>query len=441
MRRHQARSSRRLAAPHSGLAQLLALFALLAVFACDRVTPVAPVGSTITLSINPTRIAAQGESAVVTAIVRKEDGTPVNPGTQVNFSTSLGTLDPEVAFTDETGVARANLTGDGRIGMAMVSATTGAAALISVEVQVGSLAASITLTASKTDISKSPPPEGDEIRLLALVRDDTGAPLGGVTVNFQTGTGSLGSGGAAIVTNELGEARDTLLITRNNLLVLAEPFFQVFAQTAIEGGSLIEDFVDIFISDVPVTLSFQPTPTSVFETGGAIDLAAQVGDNLGEPLPGVLVSFFTAVGQLEFGVPRETNASGRAEDRLTATASQLAALGSTNFEVRAEAAGFGGNVLVESFTIQVVSVFTPVASFTAVPRPAPDNLIVDFTFTGSCACTLGFAWDFNGEATSTERNPTHPFATNGLKTITLVVTNLDAPDPKPTATATTTLNL
>ena len=77
---------------------LLTLFALLSVLACDRVTPVAPVGSTITISINPSRIDAEGESAVITIIVRKEDGTPVNPGTQVNISTTLGTVDPEVAF-------------------------------------------------------------------------------------------------------------------------------------------------------------------------------------------------------------------------------------------------------------------------------------------------------------------------------------------------------
>ena len=106
---------------------LLALLTLLSVFACDQVTPVAPVGSTITISVNPSRIDAQGEAALVTVIVRKEDGTPVNPGTQVNISTTLGTLDPEVAFTDETGVAKSELSGDGRIGLATVSATTGAA--------------------------------------------------------------------------------------------------------------------------------------------------------------------------------------------------------------------------------------------------------------------------------------------------------------------------
>ena len=202
---------------------LLTLFTVLAVFACDKVTPVAPVGSTITISVNPSRIDAEGESATITIIVRKEDGTPVNPGTQVNVSTTLGTVDPEVAFTDETGVAKSVLTGDGRIGMATVSATTGAAALVSVDVQVGSVAASITLTATPSNVPKDP--QGDEgvIELLALIRDDTGAPLGGGVVNFAAETGTLASRGGPVVTNDFGEATDMLTRLAQRRLDPARP--------------------------------------------------------------------------------------------------------------------------------------------------------------------------------------------------------------------------
>ena len=49
-------------------------------------------------------------------------------------------------------------------------------------------------------------PVGDErlIQLLALIRDDTGAPLGGGFVNFAAEIGGLESQGASVVTNEVG---------------------------------------------------------------------------------------------------------------------------------------------------------------------------------------------------------------------------------------------
>ena len=149
------------------------------------------------------------------------------------------------------------------------------------------------------------------------------------------------------------------------------------------------------------------------------------------------MNFFTAVGVLDSGgVPQATNASGRAEDRLTLSEAELDSLGARNFQVRAEVAGFGGQVLEETFTIQVVS-DVPVAAFNS--RVRADNRTVDFTFTGNCACTLEYAWDFAGAGTSTEENPTFTFPTSGDKVVTLVVTSLQNPTLTGTATATITL--
>ena len=111
--------------------------------ACDKASPVAPAGTTITLSVNPTRIDITGD-ATVTAIVRRENGSPVNPGTIVNFSTSLGQLDPPDTPTNDTGTAEPRLSGAGQIGVATVTATTGAAAPATAELQIGSLASSMT---------------------------------------------------------------------------------------------------------------------------------------------------------------------------------------------------------------------------------------------------------------------------------------------------------
>jgi hypothetical protein len=383
-------------------AQLLALFALLAVFACDRVTPVAPVGSTITLSINPSRIDAEGESAIVTIIVRKEDGTPVNPGTQVSVSTTLGALDPETTFTDETGTAKSTLTGDGRIGMATVSATTGAAALVSVDVQIGSVAASITLTATPSNVPKDPEGEEGVIELLALIRDDTGAPLGGGVVNFFAETGVLASRGGPIVTSDLGEATDTLTVTRNDVSTLFDPFFLVSAETAIEGGSLILDELEIDIRGVPATLTLQASPATIPEAGtveGPLILTALVRDNLGDPLVNVGVNFITEAGRLASeGRLVSTDADGRAVDTLTATKSQLDTIPTNIFNVTAETAGLGGSILEDSFQIRIEN-SEPISAIECVITDSGGaGGEVDCTFTGRSIC---FGPDFPGFPTTT----------------------------------------
>jgi len=412
-------------------AQLLALFTLLAVFACDRVTPVAPVGSTITLSINPSRIDAEGESAVITIIVRKEDGTPVNPGTQVSVSTTLGGLDPETTFTDETGTAKSMLTGDGRIGMATVSATTGAAALVSVDVQIGSVAASITLTATPSNVPKDPQNTEGLIELLALIRDDTGAPLGGGVVNFAAETGVLESRGGPVVTNDLGEATDTLTVTRNDVSTLFEPFFLVSAETAIAGGSLILDELEIDIRGVPATLTLQVTPASVLEAGTLatpLRLTALVRDNLGDPLEGVGVNFLAEAGTLASeGRLIDTDADGRAVDSLSATQAQLELIPGQVFTVRAETAGLGGSLLEDSFQVRIDN-SEPIATFQCVvDDPTGVGGEVTCTFTGRSICVEP---DFPGVQTvylwSSAQAPTLPAippVANGNPTAKYLLTN------------------
>ena len=60
----------------------------------------------------------------------------------------------------------------------------------------------MTLQASPTTIQAN----GGQIDLLAVVRDDTGQPLPGATVNFTTQLGTLDSGGGLVATNSGGEA-------------------------------------------------------------------------------------------------------------------------------------------------------------------------------------------------------------------------------------------
>jgi len=234
--------------------------ALLAVgTACDSVDPVAPEGSVLTISVSPTFIQLQG-SATVTVIARESNGQPVNRGSEVFFSTTLGTID-QMARTDDDGVAIATLRGDGRAGTATITATSGAAsAAISDPIQIGAFAALISLQVTPTIVLE----DGAELDLLALVRDDTGVLLGNAVVNFGTEFGILGSGGAGIVTNPRGEARDTLLVSAADVVAAGNSFL-VTATTAGEGGVEVSATFSVAVTRLEPIASFAftlPTPPS-----------------------------------------------------------------------------------------------------------------------------------------------------------------------------------
>ena len=78
----------------SALAIVLAM--LLA--ACDKVPLIAPSGSAITLSANSTTVPTNG-TVGLTAFVIESGGTPVQNGTSVRFTTTLGTITPSDAQT------------------------------------------------------------------------------------------------------------------------------------------------------------------------------------------------------------------------------------------------------------------------------------------------------------------------------------------------------
>lgn len=195
---------------------------------CDKASPVAPAGTTLSISASPSQIAASGEVSTIRVTAIRPNGTPAFPGTQVRLDTSLGVVTPLIE-TDAQGVALGELRGDGRIGMATVSARTGATEAVTVEVEIGKFAESISLQASPTQVSEA----GGSISLLALVRDDQGSPLAGAQVNFESEVGTLRSRGALITTDASGQARDTLVVTADDTRAFNAPSFTV---RAVVGG-------------------------------------------------------------------------------------------------------------------------------------------------------------------------------------------------------------
>ena len=104
--------------------KLLLLLLALGTVTCAGALLTAPPGSTITLTANPDAIPANGGVSVITAFVMEQVGTTVPDGTNVQFFTTLGRMDPPVGKTKD-GVARVNLISDARSGTAAVTGVSG----------------------------------------------------------------------------------------------------------------------------------------------------------------------------------------------------------------------------------------------------------------------------------------------------------------------------
>jgi hypothetical protein len=217
----------------------------LALNSCDEGTPVAPEGTILRISANPTRIAKTGTSNITLQALRST-GNPVNPGTEIRLATNIGQIEP-VVYTDDDGVARGTLRGDGRVGVATISAYSGGIDPVETEVEVGARAAAITLSVDPTNI----PETGGSVDLLALVRDDEGQPLPGATVNFRTEAGSLRSNGRFITTNSRGQATDILDISAADVQSQPDRRITVTVESGGESG-VVSDTADIVIQGPPV---------------------------------------------------------------------------------------------------------------------------------------------------------------------------------------------
>jgi hypothetical protein len=212
--------------------------------ACDSANPVAPSGTSLSITANPSRIDANG-TAQIRVIARKPNGNPVNPGTLITMATTLGNIPGNVP-TDDLGEAIATLRGTGQEGMATVSASTGSSETVTVDVQIGLGAGNISLNANPSSV----PETGGTVELLAIVRDEQGQPLANAAVNFLTTVGQLASGGRVVLTASDGSASDTLTVTASDVDTLGGDTFPVSAEVGSSGALLTADAI-VFIQRLP----------------------------------------------------------------------------------------------------------------------------------------------------------------------------------------------
>jgi hypothetical protein len=191
----------------------VALTALAAGAACDKVPLLAPTNSTISLQASTTVVPTNGTTQVI-AVVIESAGTPVHNGTVVTFTSSLGNIEPREARTTN-GQAIATFSSGGQSGTAKIGAFSGGAKAEEVEILVGAAAAgAVSVRATPAIV----PSTGGTTEIVATVVDTGGSPLRGAPVTFSTTFGSLSQGTSLSDVN--GEAR-TQLTTNTEARVTA----------------------------------------------------------------------------------------------------------------------------------------------------------------------------------------------------------------------------
>jgi hypothetical protein len=185
-------------------AALLAVAIPLGVVSCDKVPLLAPTGTVITLlassetaplnssidiiatAIENGQASSGGGTTAAAPTTRTGAGTPVQNGTVITFTTTIGRIEPSDART-HNGQVTVKLITSGQSGTATVTAYSGGAST-NVQVRVGAAAVDhVLLTASPQTLG----PSGGNATISARVEDVSGAGVAGVSVTFTADAGSL----------------------------------------------------------------------------------------------------------------------------------------------------------------------------------------------------------------------------------------------------------
>jgi PKD repeat protein len=206
----------------------LGALVMIAATSCDKVPLLAPTNSTVTIDAE-SRVVPTGGSTSVTAMVIESSGTPVQNGTTVRFTTTLGRVDPVEAQTrnglatttffagNDSGVAEVRATSGGAGGGTTTTPSTGngngttpptttSSTSNVVQIAVGSGAVdTVTVRANPSTVSTG---AGGTVNVIATVVGTGGRLLVGIPVSFSASRGTLSS--TTATTDAQGEARVTL---------------------------------------------------------------------------------------------------------------------------------------------------------------------------------------------------------------------------------------
>jgi adhesin/invasin len=286
-------------------ALVLLAAAALAAGSCDKVPLTAPSNATIRLFAN-TPIVPLGGSAQITATVLQSGGVTVHNGTVVSFTTSLGTIEPVDAPTQD-GKCTVTFRAGSQSGTATINAYSGAASTAGgttagggtggttggttapaagsgVTLLVGAAAAaSVNVTASPGTV----PGAGGTSTITATVFDANNNLLPGVLVSFSTDVGSVSP--ASSTSDQTGQASTTLSTYQTAT---------VTAVAATSGANQIKGTAKVAVNPPPtVTIAAPVTaPTVGIPTNFTVTVAPAAG---GAPITRATITFVTSRNVVE----------------------------------------------------------------------------------------------------------------------------------------------
>ena len=415
-------------------ATVSALVIVLAMFvgACDKVPLLAPGGSAITLSANSSTVPTNG-TVGLTAFVIESSGTPVQNGTTVRFTTTLGTVTPSEAQTTN-GVAVATFNAGGNSGIATIHALSGGAgggsgttsggtgstttttstATNVVTITVGVAAVkTITVNASPTSVG----PNGGSVAVTASVLDPNGGSLTGIPVTFSADHGGVDPGVA--ITDASGQAT-TMLTTSAETKVTA-------SAGAASGTATVtlRAAPGVTIKCTPPTANGTCAAVPASDATNTVTVTFEVAKGSGSSvLRDVTINFgdgtSQGLGTLSGGAATVGHSYSGSSNGTTATYSAVVTATDVDNE--------------RSTTSTIVNV-TPRSALTIDLAATQGTSVsgqgqtVSFTATVAGGVAQSFAWDFDGDgtvdATTSSNKTTRVYTANGRYTATVTVQTTD----------------
>lgn len=210
-----------------GVVLLLCVAIPLGVVSCDKVPLLAPTGTVITLIPTSNTLSLNSQIDIVATVIengaaagsgtgtttRSGAGTPVQNGTVITFTTTIGQIQPAEART-HNGQVTVKLVSSSASGTARVTAFSGGASS-SIDVKVGATGAErILVSAAPATL----PSSGGTSTITAVVADIGGAGLANIPVTFQTTAGTVSP---ATATSDPNGVATTTLTTAATATVTA----------------------------------------------------------------------------------------------------------------------------------------------------------------------------------------------------------------------------
>ena len=407
--------------PPTSLAVALGAITILSfALACDKVPLLAPTGSVISLFATSNTVPLNSEIEIVANVIENGvtsggtttpgtpgtttttttaagAGTPVQNGTLVSFTTTIGRIEPSEARTNN-GTVRVRFISGGQSGTATITAFSGGASGKLENLKVGSAGVERVL------ISASPQtlgPSGGTSTITARVEDTSGTGLSGIPVTFSTDAGSLSS--SSVTTDSAGNASTTLTTSRQSKVTA-----NVIGKTA-----------EVTIALNPrtgITLAGPTTPVSA-----GVPITFTVGVGTAANIRDVIVDFGD-------GDRRSLGAiSGPTTIQHTYNEAGTFAVSATAIE----ASGFSETV---STAVTILPGQPPAVIITASNNnpSVGETVIFTATVSGATSTILRYEWNFGAGAVPataevTSNRATASYVNTGTKIITVRVVQATGP--------------